>query len=430
MVDDERHEPRLAPRAANDCCVVPQRYRLQCFPSERVNGRVLLVLVPAKLMEKRFMTVKVMVVEDEAVVALDIVQELESGGYSVVAQADNGEEAIAKASETRPDVVLMDIHIRGGMDGISTAEQISSRLNIPIIFVTAHADEATLQRAKLTQPYGYVIKPFEPNELRANIEIALHRFRAGPELEEEEPLLPLAQEGVTLPTGVDEYRYEAVKSISIFEGLAPKDLQDLTSCAVIQDVAAGEFISMDGERPNFGFLVLSGRLAVIKSTPQGKELTIDLLIPGDCTGMLRALDPSEMDTSIRGQVDAKVLAIPTPNLRGVVEKNPFVYRRVAAELMQRNRRSNDLALGLAHSRVESRIIAALLALAPRFGRPTTSADQTRIFLTRKELADLTGTTPETAIRVTKNLEREGLLDLTKPGVIKILSLQQLKGVID
>jgi CRP/FNR family transcriptional regulator len=98
--------------------------------------------------------------------------------------------------------------------------------------------------------------------------------------------------------------------------------------------------------------------------------------------------------------------------------------------MRRLRRTNDLALGLAHSRVESRIVAALLALAPRFGRPSTSEDQTRIFLTRKELADLTGTTPETAIRVTKNLEREGLLDLTKPGVIKILSLKQLKGVIE
>ena len=376
------------------------------------------------------MSAKVMVVEDEAVVALDIVQELESAGYSVVGQVASGEEAILKAGETRPDVVLMDIHVQGPLDGIAAAEQISSRFNIPIIFVTAHADEATLQRAKLTRPYGYVIKPFEPNELRANIEIALHRFRAQPEVEEEEPLLPHAQEGVTLPAGVDEYRYEAIKSIGLFEGLSPKDLHDLVSCAVIQDVGAGEFISMDGERPNFGFMVLSGRLAVIKSTPQGKELTIDLLIPGDCTGMLRALDPSEMDTSIRGQVDAKVLAIPTANLRGIVEKNPSVYRRVAVELMQRNRRSNDLALGLAHSRVESRIIAALLALAPRFGRPTTSVDQTRIFLTRKELADLTGTTPETAIRVTKNLEREGLLDLTKPGVIKILSLQQLKGVVE
>jgi CRP-like cAMP-binding protein/CheY-like chemotaxis protein len=377
------------------------------------------------------MATKVLIVEDEGVVALDISQELESAGYSVVGHVVSGEAAVAKAGELRPDIVLMDIHIQGEMDGIAAAEQITSRFNIPIIFVTAHADEATLQRAKLTRPYGYVIKPFEPNELRANIEIALHRYKATPVVEEEvEELLPHAQEGVTLPSGVDEYKFEAIKSIGIFDGLAAKDLQDLTNSAVMQDVAAGEFISMDGERPNFGFMVLSGRLAVIKSTPQGKELTIDLLIPGDCTGMLRALDPSEMDTSVRGQVDAKVIAIPTPQLRGIIEKNPAVYRRVAVELMQKNRRSNDLALGLAHSRVESRIIAALLALAPRFGRPTSSVDQTRIFLTRKELADLTGTTPETAIRVTKNLEREGLLDLTKPGVIKILSLEQLKGVVE
>lgn len=377
------------------------------------------------------MTTKVLVVEDEGVVAMDMTQELESAGYSVVGHVISGEAAVAKAGELRPDVILMDIHLQGEIDGIAAAEQISTRFNIPIIFVTAHADEATLQRAKLTRPYGYVIKPFEPNELRANIEIALHRYRAAPAPEEEtEELVINAQEGVTLPSGVDEFKYEAIKSVSVFEGLPQKDLQDLTNCAVLQDIAAGEFISMDGERPNFGFMVLSGRLAVIKSTTQGKELTIDLLIPGDCTGVLRALDPLETDTSVRGQVDARVLAIPTANLRSIIEKNPIVYRRVAVELMQRNRRSNDLALGLAHSRVESRIVAALLALAPRFGRPTSAVDQTRIFLTRKELADLTGTTPETAIRVTKNLEREGLLDLTKPGVIKILSLEQLKGVAE
>lgn len=377
------------------------------------------------------MATKVLVVEDEGVVALDITQELESIGYSVVGNVTTGEDAVAKAAELRPDVVLMDIHLQGEMDGIAAAEQISNRYNIPIIFVTAHGDETTLQRAKLTRPYGYIIKPFEPNELRANIEIGLHRFASAPYIEEErEELIPHAKEGITLPSGVDEFKYEALRTVGLFDGLPQKDLQDLTNCAVLQDVAAGEFISMDGERPNFGFMVLSGRLAVIKSTTQGKELTIDLLIPGDCTGILRALDPLETDTSVRGQVDARVLSIPTANLRSTLEKNPAVYRTVAAELMQRNRRSNDLALGLAHSRVESRIVAALLALAPRFGRPAGSVDQTRIFLTRKELADLTGTTPETAIRVTKNLEREGLLDLTKPGVIKILSLDQLKQVAE
>jgi CRP-like cAMP-binding protein/AmiR/NasT family two-component response regulator len=378
------------------------------------------------------MTTKVLIAEDEAVVALDIKHELESAGYTVVDQVPNGRAAIDKTAELKPDVVLLDITMPGEIDGIQAAEEIGKRFGTPIIFVTAHSDEATLQRAKLSRPSGYVMKPFEPNELRANIEIALHRAKTSRPIEEEEEEadeFPEQLEAAEL-LGPDQYKFEALRAVSLFEGMASRDLADLARSAVIQDVSAGEFLSMDGERPAFGFVVLSGRLAVIKSTQHGKELTLDLLIPGDCSGILRALEPTELDTSIRGQTDAKLLAIPTSQLHTLSERNPAMYRQIAAELMRRVRRTNDLALGLAHSRVESRIVAALLALAPRFGRPSTSEDQTRIFLTRKELADLTGTTPETAIRVTKNLEREGLLDLTKPGVIKILSLQQLRGVIE
>jgi CRP-like cAMP-binding protein/AmiR/NasT family two-component response regulator len=376
------------------------------------------------------MSTKVLIAEDEAVVALDIAHELESAGYTVVGQVTSGQAAIDSTAEYHPDVVLLDITMPGEVDGIHAAEAIGKRFGTPVIFVTAHSDEATLQRAKLTRPSGYVMKPFEPNELRANIEIALHRAKAPPAAQEEElEAFPEPLEAAEL-YGADQYKFEGVRAISIFEGVPAKELNDVARAAVIQDVSAGEYLSMDGESPAFGFMVLSGRLAVIKSTPHGKELTLDLLIPGDCSGILRALEPVELDTSIRGQTDAKLLAIPTSQLNALAEKFPVVYRRATNELMRRLRRTNDLALGLAHSRVESRIVAALLALAPRFGRPSTSEDQTRIFLTRKELADLTGTTPETAIRVTKNLEREGLLDLTKPGVIKILSLKQLRGVIE
>ena len=378
------------------------------------------------------MATKVLIVEDEAVVALDIAHELEAAGYDVAAQVSTGQDAIQKTEELKPDIVLLDITIPGAIDGIQAAQEIGKRSNTPIIFVTAHSDEATLQRAKLTKPSGYVMKPFEPNELRANIEIALHRARSAQatveELDEFEHF-PESTEMAEL-LGPDQYKFEGIQAIGLFEEVPSRDLSDLARASVIQDVSAGEFLSMDGEKPQFGFVVLSGRLAVIKSTPHGKELTLDLLIPGDCSGILRALEPSELDTSIRGQTDAKLLAMPTPQLKSLADKYPGVYRRISAELMRRVRRTNDLALGLAHSRVESRIVAALLALAPRFGRPTSSEDQTRIFLTRKELADLTGTTPETAIRVTKNLEREGLLDLTKPGVIKILSLTQLAKVVE
>jgi CRP-like cAMP-binding protein len=376
------------------------------------------------------MTTKVLIAEDEALVALDIAHELESAGYMVVGQVSTGKAAVEKAIELKPDVVLLDITMPGEIDGIQAAEEIGRKVGSPVIFVTAHSDEATLQRAKLTRPSGYVMKPFEPNELRANIEIALHRARTAPVAEEPMEVFPEPPEGLEAGYGTDQYKFEGVRSIGILEGLPTKELNDLARTAVIQDINAGEFVGLDGERPNFGFMVLSGRLAVVKSTQHGKELTLDLLIPGDCTGILRALEPSELDTAIRGQTDAKLLAIPTSQLKSVADKFPVIYKHITAELMRRNRRTNDLALGLAHSRVESRIVAALLALAPRFGRPTSSDDQTRIFLTRKELADLTGTTPETAIRVTKNLEREGLLDLTKPGVIKILSLKQLAEVVD
>lgn len=378
------------------------------------------------------MTTKVLIAEDEALVALDISHELESAGYTVVGQVASGKDAIAKTGELRPDVVLLDITMPGEIDGIQAADEIGKRFGTPTIFVTAHSDEGTLQRAKLSRPSGYVMKPFEPNELRANIEIALHKLKTKEAYEEEIdlPIVPEPAEGLDNVLVADQYKYEGVRAITILEGVPTREINDLAKTAVIQDVNAGEYLSMDGERPDFGFMVLSGRLAVIKSTPHGKELTLDLLIPGDCSGILRALEPNELDTSIRGQTDAKLLAIPTSQLKTIAEKYPVVYRHTVTELMRRLRRTNDLALGLAHSRVESRIVAALLALAPRFGRPTTSEDQTRIFLTRKELADLTGTTPETAIRVTKNLEREGLLDLTKPGVIKILSLKQLRGVIE
>lgn len=383
--------------------------------------------------ERVLMTTKILIAEDESLVALDMAHDLESAGYTVVGQVSNGSAAIEATSTLHPDVVLMDITMPGTIDGIEAANTISKEHNIPIVFVTAHSDEATLQRVKLTQPAGYVMKPFEPNELRANVEIALHNTKLATSIRADEHLdtIPeIADKLDRLPEGVDEVKFDAIRTNEIFEKLSSNELINLARSATIQDVTAGEYLSLDGESPNFGFLVLAGRLAMVKSTQQGKELTLDLLIPGDSTGILRALEPLDPDTAIRGQTDAKLLSIPISSLHALAERQPLLYRTVAQELMQKNRRVNDLALGLAHSRVESRIVATLLALAPRFGRPTSVAEQTRIFLTRKELADLTGTTPETAIRVTKNLEREGYLDLTKPGVIKILSLAKFREVLE
>ncbi len=120
---------------------------------------------------------RILVVEDERITAEDIKDGLKSLGYEVPAVVHSGEEAVRKAGELQPDLVLMDIRLQGRVDGIQAAGLISHRHDVPIIYLTAYADDATLDRAKLTQPFGYLIKPFSEKELRTTIEIALYKHQ-------------------------------------------------------------------------------------------------------------------------------------------------------------------------------------------------------------------------------------------------------------
>ncbi|MBE9007022.1 response regulator [Fortiea sp. LEGE XX443] len=119
----------------------------------------------------------ILVVEDESIVAKDLQNRLRKFGYTVPAIASSGQEAINKAVEISPDLVLMDIRLKGQMDGIEAAAEIHKYLDIPIIYLTAYADENTLERAKITEPFGYLLKPFKERELQTNIEIALTKHR-------------------------------------------------------------------------------------------------------------------------------------------------------------------------------------------------------------------------------------------------------------
>lgn len=120
---------------------------------------------------------QIVVVEDEAIVAKNIELELISMGYAVAATAASGEEALQKVAQVHPDLVLMDIALKGSLDGVQTAEQIQERFDVPIIYLSAYADEQTLQRAKKTGPFGYLLKPYEEKELQTTIEIALHKHK-------------------------------------------------------------------------------------------------------------------------------------------------------------------------------------------------------------------------------------------------------------
>jgi len=110
--------------------------------------------------------IQILVVEDESIVARDIQNTLQSLGYDVPTVISSGKAAIQKAQENRPDLVLMDIVLKGKIDGIEAAEHIRSHFNIPVVYLTAYTDDKTLERAKITEPFGYVVKPFEDRELK------------------------------------------------------------------------------------------------------------------------------------------------------------------------------------------------------------------------------------------------------------------------
>ena len=120
---------------------------------------------------------RVLVVEDESVTALDLRTQLEDLGYAVPAAVVSGRAAIEAAESIHPDLVLVDIHLRGDIDGIQAAQHIHDQLDIPIVYLTAFADDSTVRRAKLAEPFGYLLKPFEGKALHSTIEMALYKHR-------------------------------------------------------------------------------------------------------------------------------------------------------------------------------------------------------------------------------------------------------------
>lgn len=131
-------------------------------------------------------TASILLVEDNEVVVLELRDRVESMGYILAGSASSGCEAINKAELLKPDLIIMDIRLKGDMDGIETSTLIRQRIDVPIVYLTAYADENTLQRAKITEPFGYIIKPFDERELKRTIEMALYKHAMEKKLKESE----------------------------------------------------------------------------------------------------------------------------------------------------------------------------------------------------------------------------------------------------
>ena len=132
---------------------------------------------------------RILVVEDSRIIALELEERLRSLGYTVETVVSSGKKAVEEAGRLRPDLVLMDIRLKGEMDGVEATTAIRADLDIPVVYLTAYEDEDTLRRAKITEPYGYILKPFEERELHTAIEIALYKHKAEKRLRESEQWL-------------------------------------------------------------------------------------------------------------------------------------------------------------------------------------------------------------------------------------------------
>lgn len=378
-------------------------------------------------------TAKILVVEDDAFIALDVKTALESAGYYVIGPVGTGEGAIEACANELPHLVLMDISLEGKMDGIQTASKIHSLAPIPVVFLSGLTDEATLQRARLVGPFGYMIKPFDEVELTTTVQLALDR--AGDTSEEDSVTSDEKErEDGGGKSSLDDSQMIDESGVfgdcALLATLPPRERATLEACGEVKTVEGGTVLQNEDENAANAFIVLTGRISVKKTTAGGKELILALLGPGDCFGLLPLLPTYSIIATARAQLDSKVFMIHRSSFATLRTDTPILQSLICEEALNRLQVSYDLNMSLAHSRVESRILAALSTLSETMSKRGRSADEARIFITRKELADLTGTTPETAIRVTKQLERNGVLDLTRPGVIKIPSLERLFALIE
>jgi two-component system, response regulator PdtaR len=116
---------------------------------------------------------KILIVEDDFIVAIDLKIHLEKMGYNVLDITDNGKDALNRTKETNPDLIFMDINLKGDIDGIDTAQQIHKLYDVPIIYLTGYNDKNTIKRANITEPFGYIVKPFEDNEIKILIGMAV-----------------------------------------------------------------------------------------------------------------------------------------------------------------------------------------------------------------------------------------------------------------
>ncbi len=255
---------------------------------------------------------RIIVVEDEAIVALNLRQQLRKLGYDVVATVASGEVALRVIAETWPDLILMDINLQGDLDGIETTARIPEAVRPPVIYLTAHAEDATLERARLTKPYGYLMKPTFEQELHATIVMVLERRKSELAIEASEQRLRLALDAAEMGSWELDTETRAI-------------------------VAAGRTQAILGLREEDAPYSLDGFLGKLHEAdrPLAKE-TFAALLADDAPHRveLRRIGPDGVTRWLRAQARSCVLEKGIRRIIGVVQD--ITERRLIDEELARN----------------------------------------------------------------------------------------------
>ena len=267
---------------------------------------------------------RILVVEDESIVARDIRNMLVGLGYEVMAVVPGAMAAIQKAKETEPDIVLMDVMLQGETTGMEAAEQIYTRFSIPVVYLTAYADSTTVQQAKKTEPFGYIIKPFEERELQTTIEIALYKYKMQMELKDRERWLSTILKSI----GDGVIATNKIGAITFMNPLA----ETLTGWKLDQalDRTLGDVFKVMNQKPG------KMQRISIKKILKGKESDLsDEAILVSKSGKKTPIDPRlEPIRDDGGNITGVVLAFTDVTDRKIAEeelKRSFEQQKIAME---------------------------------------------------------------------------------------------------
>lgn len=205
------------------------------------------------------MVKKILVVEDEGITSLELKTKLQSWGYSVVGTATSAEEALEMTRKLQPDLITMDVFIRGDEDGIQAAENIQKEMEIPLIYLTAYSSDLIMERAHKTSPYAYIIKPFEDNELKFAIELALKKHNLKKELKEVQERYNLISENsgdVIWILDINSQKFVYVsRSVETLRGYSPEEVLEQS----MEEVMTPEsYKRISNNMPSYIKAILSG----------------------------------------------------------------------------------------------------------------------------------------------------------------------------